>query len=157
MSTEIEDTLTPGLDKFIKDFDIVSERAAIKTGLQLLNNCNNGSPQEPVVPPKLTGALRGSASVFVNGRLVGIAPNIGGKPIPAKSITEALKEDNLIISIVYNTAYARRLHEEEWRPGIGSSNAGSVGNKWVEKHINADGEELLEFHGTILKKDLFKS
>lgn len=153
----VKDTLTPGLTKFFKvDAPKAIDICMLKIGLQLLNNCNNGSPQDPTVPPKDTGALRSSASVFLDDKLIGIAPYVGGEATPAKSFPVQLKSGEHIVTIVYNTAYAAKLHETEWNLGEGSVRAGNVGNFWIKKHLDADGKELIKFFGILLKKELFK-
>lgn len=152
---KIEDTLSNGLIEFEKLYKNVHEKASTKVGLQLLNNCNNGSPNESTVPPILTGALRGSASVFVNDKLISVAPNIGGDPTPAKSISgNKGNDDETFITIVYNTVYASKLHELDFNPGPGSEQAGNVGNKWIEKHIKADFVELMKLWRRSMKSDL---
>jgi hypothetical protein len=70
-----------------------------------------------------------------------------------------------IITIVYNTIYAAKMHEDTWLPGgrnpsakkmasnlARSATFGDVGNKWLEKHMTADGKDLLEMYAMLLKK-----
>ena len=42
----------------------INRKAMAAVGLQLINNIANGSKGNPIVPPILTGLLRGSGSVF---------------------------------------------------------------------------------------------
>jgi hypothetical protein len=151
----VVNTIPKGLQKFASNKLLVNERACTVVALQLLNNCANGSPKEPVVPPIWIGYLRGSGSVFVNDKFISATPAIAGST-PLRNFKVQLKEGQTIISIIYNTPYAARLHEKKWEPGAKSIKAGNVGNKWIERHLKADAAELMWLYGTILKKELFK-
>lgn len=134
-------------------------KARIKVGLALLYFVVNGSPVEKVVPPIKFGILRGSGSVFVGSVCVGDTKMQagGGQGTPATSHSERPG----VITIGFNTAYAARLHETDWTPGgeipskQATNNPGilaDVGNKFVQKHIQADGKILLETYAKIMRK-----
>ena len=150
MSSEfliVSNTLAPGLKKYFKVHDETHEKAAGAMGLQLLNNIVNGSPSEPVVPPKKTGHLRASGSTFVGNKLIGDTSNLGGGS-PNKSHSD----DKNTVTVGFDTPYAAWLHENTWTPGPVSEQSGDVGNKYIERHLKADGPELMELYAAIQKK-----
>lgn len=122
--------------------------ALAQVAVQMLTWMNTGSPNEPLKPPIRFGTLRGSGSVFVGKKLIGIAPNEGGDPTPATSF----QGPDWTITIVYNTSYAAKMHE--WKGGWGpyTTQDGSAGAKWIEKHIDADGPLAMAGLAEILKE-----
>jgi len=58
-----------------------------------------------------------------------------------------------VITVGFNTPYAARMHEVEFQPGPISKQAGNVGTKYIEKHLKADGNELIELGAAIIKKE----
>lgn len=136
-----KNTLSPGLKNLIKVSTDVRNRALTKAGLQGLNWMVNGSPKLSLVPPVLTGALRGSGSVFVGNKFITATPDKSGEGTPATSHNAKPN----VITWGFNTAYAARIHESNWNPGAVSQTAGNVGNKWIRKHLKADKELLFEF------------
>lgn len=148
-----KNTLLKGIDTFSKDFKAAHQKACIAVGLQLLNNCNNGSPNETVVPPIDTGLLRGSASVFVNNKLIGVGPKVNGLGDPLTSFSVKAGKNQTVITIIYNTSYATKLHEKPFNLGPGSEKAGNVGNKWITKHLRADKEEFKVLYVAIIRKN----
>lgn len=164
----IKDTLTPGLNAFFRKSGVgekgLSSSADFKArqalGIQLLNWTINGSSNESTVPPIQFGVLRGSGSVFVDGVLVGDTKSNYPNGTPNGEYTASGNGD---VTIGFNTAYAARLHETTWVPGgripskQASNNAGltgDVGNKFVEKHLKADGKALLGLYADIYKKEM---
>ena len=134
-------------------------KAKQKIALQLLNWSINGSSNESVVPPILTGQLRGSGTVFVGNKHVGDAKNKYPDGTPAGSYDG--KPDT--ITIGFNTAYAARMHESNWTPGGQKPSrvaqnipglTGDVGNKFIQKHLQADGKALVQMYAILLKKEL---
>jgi len=124
------------------------QRAEEKGALQFLTWANTGSggSKSPAKPPIRFGILRGSSSTFVNGKLVGVYPqNIRSgtieKPTPAKSTNKK----NIVW--VWNTGYATKMHEGEYELGEFSAKDGNAGPKWIEKHLQADKEALIDFIG----------
>ena len=147
----VADTLTPGLKAYEKKLGIekkgsVDFLAKKKLGLQLLNYTVNGSPREPVVWPIKYGVLRGSGSVFVGNEFVGDSKE-GGEGTPNKSYSASFDT----VTVGFNTAYAKRIHETDWKPGLVSERSGDVGNKVVEKHLQADGKTLTKLYAEFVK------
>jgi len=149
-------TLTKGLQRYKDRIGAgtkngVDFKAKSQIALQLLNYTNQGSANDPTVPPIKTGNLRGSGSVFIGSFLVQITRGEYGVGTPATS-TNTTNLDH--ITIVYNTSYAAKLHESfNWSPGPGSEKSGDVGNKWLEKHLFADSKDLLAQYALILKRE----
>jgi hypothetical protein len=157
------DTLTPGIAKYLKkagvgkhDSDTAYFKAQQVVGLQLLNFTLNGSSNESVVPPIKWGVLRGSGSVFVEGVLV------GDTKANYPDGTPNIAYDGEGVVIGFNTSYAARLHETKWVPGgvipskQATNNPGliaDVGNKFVEKHLKADGKVLLDLFADTFKTE----
>lgn len=139
----------------LNEGDGVDFKAKSQCALQLLDWCNNGSANDSVVPPILTGNLRGSASVFVGSVLIqttrGEYPE--GHPLMAYGSSKATA-----ITLVYNCAYAAWLHENPmgtaWHPGPVSEQSGDVGDKWVERHLKADGKDLVAMYALIVKEEM---
>lgn len=154
--------LNEGLKNLKKRFAEEDKKAKIAVALQLLNWVINGSPREEVKPPIREGILRGSGSVFVGGDLIHTTAELYPEGTPAKSLSE--KSDD-VITVGFNTAYAARMHETTWTPG-GEPPSGpsvknpamlrGVGNKFIEKHLIADGAALLELYSTLIKKAAMK-
>lgn len=134
--------------------DFIAKKAL---GLQLLNNVVNGSPKEPIIPPILTGALQASGSVFVGNKFIldtsSRAVSGGDAPTPNKFF----REKNTTVTVGFNRPYAARWHENPFIPGPVSQQAGSVGNKYLEKHLKADGPELYSLYAAKLKGALSKA
>lgn len=143
----IKDNLSKGLKKFVASNPKVQEEALIKAGLQLINWIVNGSPKESIVPPVLTGALRGSGSVFVGSKFISATPDESGKGTPNNSYSGAPNT----ITVGFNTAYAAKLHEESFNPGPRSKQSGNVGNKYIRKHLQADRDLLFAFIAKIYR------
>ena len=127
----------------------IFEHAMEKGALQLLNWMNNGSEKESRKPPIRTGVLRGSGTAFVGSKLVGQTPNTGdGTPLLSYN------GKPLVITIIYNTDYATKMHE--WKGGWGTytKQDGDAGNKWIEKHLQADKNDLTKMIAIEFKKEL---
>jgi hypothetical protein len=162
---KVTNTMAKGFMDLQKKEIAVNEKACTKMALQLLTFCNVGSPNEPTVPPIKSGYLRGSGSVFVNSKFISATPSAAGGS-PLKSFTVVPNPYLTRISIIYNTPYAARWHESSgWVPGGKRPSRAStknpsitrnVGNKWITKHLVADGKDLLWLYGTLVKKELFK-
>lgn len=122
--------------------------ALAQVAIQMMTWMNTGSPAEPLKPPIRFGTLRGSASAFVGKKLIGTAPSEGGDPTPAMSYDA---EDN-VVTVVYNTDYAAKMHE--WKGGWGpyTLQDGNAGAKWIEKHIMADSPLAMAGLAEILKE-----
>ena len=95
--------------------------------------------------------LRGSSSAFVGNELVFIyVPHqVAGETTPARSHSASA----LMITWVWNTDYAAKMHE--WKGGWGEATERDTdaGNKWAEKHLLADRKDLIEVIGRSFKKE----
>lgn len=162
----IKDTLTPGLKAYFKkagvgasgDRSTADFKARQAVGLQLLNFTVNGSSGETVVPPIRWGVLRGSGSAFVDNVMIGDTKGTYPDGTPNKEY----RSHKGGLSVGFNTAYAARMHETKWVPGgkvpskQSTRNPGilaNVGNKFLEKHLKADGKVLLGLYSDIFKKE----
>jgi len=162
MRMDFKENITKRLALYDKKLNLdnspgVDQTAKIKLGLQLLNWVVNGSSNESVVPPIMHGILRGSGTVFVGSKKVGDMKNEYREGTPASSYSGKKG----VITIGFNTAYAARLHEINFVPGgkIPSKQAqrnpsmlGDVGNKFVERHLKADGKALLKMYAAVIKR-----
>lgn len=148
----ILDTLTPGIKRYAIAFNQVNIEAMGKVALQLLNFIVNGSPLESRIPPILTGTLRGSGSAFVGNKLIGTTiDNITFRKKTSEGTPNRAHSDRRdIITVGFNTIYAARMHEETWNPGRISARDPAVGNKFVEKHLMADGKLLMKMYARLL-------
>jgi len=132
----------------------IFRKAMEKGAIQFLTWANTGSKAESKTPPIRWGVLRGSSSTFIGNILVAIfsifiksgAPE---KPTPTRSHSGL----DLVITWVWNTDYATKMHE--WMGGWGkfTIQAGNAGNKWLEKHLRADRNALMEMIGMEFKKE----
>lgn len=122
------------LEKLARKNPELFKKAHGKALLQLMTWMNTGSPREARTPPIKTGVLRGSATAFSGGEVVGTGPMAPGAT-PAAS---APKGDALIGYIVYNTEYAAKMHEWEGGWGEKTEQAIDAGRKWMELHLRAD-------------------
>jgi len=150
-----KDTLTRGIQAFQRKQGVntgkkrsVDFKAKAKVGLQLLNWIVNGSSKEPTIPPIKTGILRGSGSAFVGSELVGDSKGLIGRGDPNKSFSG----NPNTVTVGFNTSYATRMHEEEWNPGPVSRQSGNVGNKFIKKHLAADGKNLTKLYAMFTKR-----
>jgi hypothetical protein len=159
MEFSFQNTLSDGLKKYFDGAGIAPGKtseadkiAKTKCGLQFINWVVNGSSKEKVVPPVLWGILRASGSVHVGNEFVG-----GNNLYPSKKGSESNDSDINspadTITISFNTAYAAKLHETNWNPGPKSEQSGDTGNKYLEKHLAADGSAAIEMYARIFKKE----
>lgn len=112
--------------------------------LQMMTWMNTGSPRESRTPPIRKGILRGSATAFSGGKVVGTGPAVAG----ATPANGAPKSDPLSGYIVYNTEYAAKMHEWEGGWGEFTEQAVDAGRKWMELHIRADREAFTKLIAT---------
>lgn len=156
----IETTIPKNLNNFFtKVSPKAKEKGLIALGLQLINNTVNGSPRESSRPPIDTGRLRGSGSVFVGNKKVGDSL-FAGKGTPNSSISE----NNInTVTIGFNTEYAAKMHEHLEPYGIPDpitgkiykprKDSGTVTGKFLERHLQADKEDLFDLYTQIYKKN----
>ena len=144
----IKNTLPMGIDAYKKAVLTASEKTALpKIGLQLINWIVNGSPNESVTPPILEGTLRGSGSVFVGNKYIGAIQKYKGTPATSGNFPKSAA------TVVFNTAYAAKLHDFPFNPGPVSRQAGNVGYKYIKKHLKADKNDLMKMYAEIIKKE----
>lgn len=131
------------------------QKAMEKGAIQFLTWANTGSKLEKRTPPIRWGVLRGSSSAFVGNKLVTtfqqtIKSGAPEKPTPATSHAAITA---LIITWAWNTNYATKMHE--WTGGWGkfTLQAGNAGNKWLEKHLQRDRNDLIKVIGMEFKKE----
>lgn len=119
-------------------------RKAMGAGaIQFLNWANNGSARQSRKPPIRWGFLRGSASAFVEGKLITIAPPASGGSSGDAPLTTYKGEKNTI-SWIWNARYAWRMHEHKGNWGPATLADGDAGNKWLELHLKSDKEDLMK-------------
>jgi len=127
--------------------------AMAKAGIQFLNWCNNGSAKESRKPPIRWGVLRGSSSVFVGNELITSFPQVIGIGA-TESVTPAVSHQAkpTVMTLVWNTDYAARMHE--WKGGWGKFTLqdGDAGNKWLERHLRNDKDDLMKLIAMNFKK-----
>lgn len=162
MSFGVISTLPAGIKRYreklgLNEGEGVDFKAKSQCALMLLKWCNTGSAADSVVPPILTGNLRGSASVFVGAALVQTTRG----DYPVGNPVESYADRPNVITIIYNAAYAAWLHENPmgsaWMPGPVSEQSGDVGDKWVERHLKADGPALLKMYAEVVKEEMGKA
>lgn len=118
-----------------------------KAASQFLIWANNSSPKESRKPPIKWGVLRGSASAFVDSELVKVSD---GEGTPLQNYTGKPGS----ITWVWNTPYAARMHEHQGNWGKATMNDKDAGNKWLEKHLQADKEALMQMIAIQFKKEV---
>lgn len=140
---------TIDIPKFKRVSEESFKEALEKTALQWLTWCNNGSPTEPATPPIRWGVLRGSSSVFVADKMVSVYDEpvkMGANEVPDPA--RSYNGEKGVITIVYNTVYAFKMHEERGKTwhnlGVYSAQAANATDKWLEKHIANDGKPLFD-------------
>ncbi len=141
------------LEKFQRQSPEHFKEAAKVGAVAFLNWANMGSGKESRKPPIKWGVLRGSSSAFVGNELVMIFP---GDILPGseEEKTPALSYNGkeLVITWIWNTDYAAKMHE--WQGGWGEATERDTdaGNKWLEKHLDKDKNDLIEVIGKKYKK-----
>lgn len=149
----ISNTIPQNTKRYFKLTDKATDKALAAGGLQLLNNIVNGSPASPAVPPKLTGHLRGSGSVFVGSKFVGDSSQFETGGTPNKSYSES---NDKIITVGFDTPYAAKMNEQigvTLKLGPVSQQSGNVEFHFMQKHITGDSKEILQLIADITKKD----
>ena len=161
-------SLLDGLEKYknkagisASDSEGADLKAKTEVALSLLKFVLAGSSKEAVVPPIMFGVLRGSGSVFVGNKLIGDSKAFGRDGRPNTSYSAKPNQ----ITIGFNTAYAARMHEhlapygspdrivgKVLQPGPTSQQSGDTGGKYLERHLQADGETLVKLWAELFKK-----
>ena len=122
--------------------------AMLEAGKKLLQNVDKSIGTE-VSPPILTGALRGSGAVHVEGvfkfsmesEYPAGTPNTG-------NTTKKLNE----VTVSYNTPYASRWHENPFTPGPVSQTYPNVGDKYLERHLFGDKDDIFNTYALFIRK-----
>lgn len=146
-------TIPKNTRKYFRLTDKATDRALAAGGLQLLNNIVNGSPASQAVPPKLTGHLRGSGSVFVGSKFVGDSQQFEAAGSPNRSHGE---RNDKIITVGFDTPYALLMNEKiglTLKLGPVSQQSGNVEFHFMQKHIEGDSPEIVKLIADITKKD----
>jgi len=153
MSIEIKkNTLQKGLAKYFKNVKKADFKAKAAMGLQLINNIVNGSPGSSIVPPILTGHLRGSGSVFVGNTLVGDT----SAEYPAGTPNKSFQAGPEVVTVGFDTPYAAKMHENigiKYKLGPYSEQSGDVGAFFVRLHLEGDKDEIFQLYASIIKKE----
>ena len=105
--------LAAGLARWSREIVEALGEGMGQAGAQLLNDATQEIPTVPL----LTGYLRGSGSVFVNGKIIATSPQGGAGGSPATSDEYAEREGQIICRVGFNTVYAAVMHEGRWRTG----------------------------------------
>ncbi|MCX5657850.1 MAG: hypothetical protein NTZ48_06475, partial [Candidatus Omnitrophica bacterium] len=121
----------------------LAEKGMGRAGLQLQNDA---VMQRPTVPIK-EGTLRGSGSVFVQNKLVGISSF--GKPGKANTEhSESIPRGAIVAVVGFNTPYAAKLHE-----GVDFKfSEPSSGPKYLESKLIANKEIYMEIVANTIKE-----
>jgi len=152
----VSNTIPASTKKYFNIVEKATDRALAAGGLQLLNNIVNGSPAAAAIPPKLTGHLRGSGSVFVGSKFIGDSSmfEAGGKPNK-----KLYRKDPKEINVGFDTPYAAKMNEEigvTLKLGPVSLQSGNVEAHFMQKHITGDSGEIIRLVADITKKDTGK-
>lgn len=100
------------------------ESALYKVGAAIVEDTIIQQPR----PPILTGDLRSSYSIELNGKLLDKGNNAD------ESLIAFARKQNLL-RVSFNTVYAAKWHERPFQPGPVSSQDGKVGNKYLSSKI----------------------
>ncbi len=135
---------------FDKKFKRITQRqipdlAEKGMGRALLNLMNDCIMEVPTVPLK-EGFLRGSASIFVNNKLVGVSQH--GQARYATNVASMTIPHNSMLGVVgFNAPYAARLHE-----GVDFMfTEPSSGPKFLESKIQKNRKHYLETIANTIK------
>lgn len=158
---KFEDKLTPGLTDYFENVGI-SKGQPKKADLQarkaaatfLIKSIVGGSSNNPIKPPKKTGALRASGSAHVSTRVAhyttdDLPVTEGGAATPNKGGTKA-RRDELTAGV--NRPYAARWEVNDFSPGEISLLEGPVGPHYVQSHTQSDAKDVTKIYAADLKK-----
>lgn len=131
-----------------KAFRIAMERAAV----QFLTWANTGSAKESRKPPIRWGVLRGSSSAFVGDKLVSrFQQEVRGGKTPTPATSHNAPDTKM--TFVWNTDYAKKMHEHKGGWGPFTEQDADAGNQWLLKHLKADRNDLMKMIGIEFKKE----
>ena len=122
----------------------LARKGMYRAGAALLRDVVRDTP----TPPLDEGTLRGSHSVFVDGKLAQVAPDPSGTGTPATQAPQgAAKPNQVIATIGANTPYAARLHEH---PEYDFQEPGS-GGKWLETKLQGNRKQYFKLMADFIK------
>lgn len=124
-------------------------KAMEKGAVAFLNWANLGSGKCSRKPPIRWGVLRGSSTAFVGKKLVFIYPQVitpGGLEQTSPAISYNGKD--FVITWVWNTSYAKKMHEWGQNPNEGWGKRTrqdlDAGNQWLLMHLDKDRDDLMK-------------
>lgn len=127
-----------GISKGVpKEADLKGREAA---GKYLLDSIVNGSNENPIKPPELTGALKASGSAHVSTQPAFYTTDFlpVQSPEVATPNTASIRGTRDQITIGFNRAYAARWEVNDFDPGEISLMNGPVSSHWLSSHIMSD-------------------
>ncbi len=130
-----QNTLKKGFRKATKKKMAAIEKGMGRAGLLLLGDASTETPKTP----HDKGTLRGSGSVHVQNKLVGVSPPEGDAS-PATDISEPLSQGTITVTVGFNTPYAARLHEH---PEYQFKESGT-GGKFLERPMAENAKLYLK-------------
>lgn len=137
--------------EFLKSLDLLDKKtfAAVETGMAqaCMSMWNDAVMQEPTAP-LLVGNLRGSATVAINGKVIG-----GGPRRAPTGFATGIKAGEMIGEVIFNTEYAAHLHEH---PEYQFTEPGS-GGKWLEQKSVQNERKYLSIMVSVIKRMLFNA
>lgn len=153
----VKNNITEKTKKYLKGIGMETTsgadfKAKKAVSIQALKWVVEGSPNVSRIPPVDTGALWASGTGFVGSVLtatLSLPVSTPGVATPNKSYNGKMNK----ITIGFNTPYAARWHEVDFNPGEISDNAGDVGTKYLEKHIQGDAIAYTKLYAEKLKKE----
>lgn len=134
-------------EKFLFIYKEQSQKALEKLALVILSDVLNKEPR----PPILTSALWGSGSVFVGNKPIAFGKQITGATAGAPNMDISENDENMV-TIGFNIAYAEKMHENEYKWGARSLQAGGVGSKYIERKIVGNAAQYLIEYAILLKE-----
>lgn len=139
--------LEKSLDKLRKQSPKMFNLAQRAGALQFLTWSNTGTGRVSAKPPIKWGVLRGSSSAFVGSFLVkinaqAILSGATERPTPAREYSQSNPN---VMTWVWNTAYAAKLHEHAGGWGERTTRDGDAGAGWVTKNLRGNKDDLMKF------------
>jgi hypothetical protein len=135
--------------KFITLYNTQHQKALEKLAYVILSDILTKAPR----PPILTSALWGSGSVFVGRKPVAFGRAITGATVGTPNM-DLSEDDENMVTVGFNVAYAERMHENEYHWGRRSIQAGGVGSKFIERKIVGNAPGYLIEYAILIQKGL---
>lgn len=127
--------------------------AQYKAAIQMLDWMSSGSAKSPKKPPRRTGVLASSGSVFYKNKLIGTTPDVRTSEAE-KPATPNKEHQGENVTWGFNTDYAKRMHEDKnLKPGplsISDPNS-SPGNQWMLEHLKKDAKNYMKLIAEFIK------